>query len=143
MRHLVVLLAVVVIFAAGLVYLMRSDGPRAIVGGTSVKILLADTPQKRTQGLSGRESLAHDEGMLFVFPEEDVYSFWMKDMRFSIDILWLNSAGEVVHVVENASPESYPASFTPEKAATYVLELPAGFARLNNVVVGSVVTLPR
>ena len=141
MRHLVVPLAVAAIFVAVLSYIVLSEDPHVIVGDTSVKILLADTPQKRTQGLSGRESLAKDEGMLFVFPEEGIYGFWMKDMRFSIDILWLNSAGEVVHIVENASPESYPASFTPEKAAQYVLELPAGFVRAHGVTLGSLVEL--
>ncbi len=141
MRRLVVILAVVTTFVAVLVYFARSEAPRVIVGDTTVKILLADTPQERTQGLSGRENLAKDEGMLFVFPEEGIYGFWMKDMRFSIDILWLNSAGEVVYIVENASPESYPASFTPEKAAQYVLELPAGFVSSHNVTLGSFVEL--
>ncbi|MHB1086162.1 MAG: DUF192 domain-containing protein [Minisyncoccota bacterium] len=141
MRHIVVFLAVAAILAALLAFFPPSQDPRVIVGDTAVKILLADTPQKRTQGLSNRESLAEDEGMLFVFPEEGIYGFWMKDMRFSIDILWLNSAGEVVHIVEDASPESYPASFTPEKAAQYVLELPAGFVRAHGVTLGSLVEL--
>lgn len=141
MRHFVVILAVTAAFVLVLLYFVTPGDPRAIVGDTPVKILLADTPQERTQGLSGREDLAKDEGMLFVFPEEGIYGFWMKDMRFSIDILWLNSAGEVVHIVENASPESYPASFTPEKAAQYVLELPAGFARAHGVTLGSFIEL--
>ena len=143
MRHLVVILAFAAILAAVLVYVASSDDPRAIVGDTPVSILLADTPEKRTQGLSGRKSLGADQGMLFVFPEEGIYSFWMKDMRFSIDILWLSSSGEVVHIVESVTPESYPASFTPGKAALYVLELPAGFARVHGVTLGSIVMLPR
>lgn len=117
--------------------------PRVVVGGQSLPVELADTPEKRMRGLSGRESLPENRGMLFVFPEEGIYGFWMKDMRFSIDILWLSSSGEVVHIVESVTPESYPESFTPEKAALYVLELPAGFARIHGVSLGSIVTLPR
>lgn len=122
--------------------LMRDD-PVVSIGGKTIRVMLADTPDERTRGLSGREALANDEGMLFVFPEDGVYGFWMKDMRFSIDILWLSSLGEVVHIEKNVSPETYPASFQPLKPARYVLELPAGFAEAQSVATGSRVVLPR
>lgn len=119
----------------------KNIGPIVGIGGIDVRVILADTPEKRTQGLSGRSGLAENEGMLFVFPEEGIYGFWMKDMNFSIDIIWIDNAGTVVHVAESVPPDSYPTSFSPSKPAKYVLEVEAGFAKAHQVSPGSGVSL--
>jgi hypothetical protein len=98
------------------------------LGGTVVSAEVADTLALRAKGLSGRESLGREAGMLFVFDVDDRHGFWMKDMRFPIDIIWLNASGTVVHLVSRAQPESYPTIFTPSAPARYVLEVNAGFA---------------
>lgn len=113
--------------------------PIVRIGGRDVRVLLADTPAKRTQGLSGRSGLGENEGMLFIFPEEGMYGFWMKDMNFSIDIIWIDSDGKVVHIAKSASPDSYPTSFSPPKPARYVLEVRAGFAEQYGVGEGDAV----
>ena len=82
----------------------------------------------------------NDEGMLFVFPSDGKSSFWMKDMLFSIDMLWIDADGRVVFIVPDASPASYPKSCTPTTQSRYVLELPAGFAMQHTIEVGSKVT---
>lgn len=106
------------------------------IGGREVTVTVADTPDSRERGLSGRNGLAPDEGMLFVFPSDARYGFWMKDMRFPIDILWLSSRSEVIEIRQRVSPLSYPAVFTPRAPARYVLELPAGFVEAYNVKIG-------
>ncbi|MCE9541342.1 DUF192 domain-containing protein [Candidatus Kaiserbacteria bacterium] len=111
------------------------------IAGTSVRVAIADTPAKREQGLSGQAGLGENEGMLFIFPADGIFSFWMKDMLFSIDILWITADGKVVYMAQNAKPESYPASFMPDLAARYVLELPAGWAKAHNVSIGDQVAL--
>ena len=113
--------------------------PTILVKGQPIRISIADTEETRQQGLSGRAGLAEDEGMLFVFPEDGKYAFWMKDMVFSIDILWLSGDGAVVYMAENVSPDTYPQNFQPLVSARYVLELPAGYAKEYNVVVGDLV----
>jgi uncharacterized protein len=100
-------------------------------------VTVADTVAERTQGLSGRPRLADNEGMLFVFDEADRYGFWMKDMNFPIDIIWLSEEGFVVDVDEAASPESYPTVFKPDVPARFVLEVHAGFAREHSIRQGS------
>ena len=95
----------------------------------------------REKGLSDHEPLAADEGMLFIFPTEGTYSFWMKDMRFPIDVLWISREKKVVDMWQNATPESFPLAFTPKTVAMYVLELPADFATHNNVRIGDMVSL--
>lgn len=117
--------------------------PIVRIGGVEVSVTVASTPDARSQGLSGRSGLAQNEGMLFVFPEDGLYSFWMKDMRFSIDILWLSGDGTVVHIEENVDPGSYPATYTSTTPARYVLEVPAGFVKARNIAAGSRAELPR
>ena len=88
-----------------------------------------ETPELREMGLSGREGLGRNNGMLFVFDNETVNRcFWMKDMKFSIDMIWLDSDKKVVHIQENVSPDTYPESYCPDAPAQYVLEVEAGRA---------------
>lgn len=107
----------------------------------TIRVSVADTPAERESGLSGRASLVAGEGMLFVFPEDGRYAFWMKDMHFAIDILWISREGVIVDLEENVSPETYPATFTPRTEARYVVELPAGYAQEHGVRVGDIVRL--
>src|SRR3989344_1111426 len=104
--------------------------------GETIRVSVADTPSQREQGLSGRAGLAEDEGMLFVFPKDGNYAFWMKDMRFSIDILWISANGSVVYMAQNLSPDTYPENFNPKTLTRYVLELPAGHAKAHMVGIG-------
>ena len=108
------------------------------IGGSVIRATIADTFEAREKGLGDRDSLSEDEGMLFIFPREDRYGIWMKDMRFSIDILWLSADGTIVDMRENVSPSTYPTSFLPKLSAQFVLELPAGFATAHNIRIGDV-----
>jgi len=111
------------------------------VGDTPVSVEIANTDDKRRRGLSGREFLPDGMGMLFIHSEEGLYSYWMPDMRISLDILWINTEMRVVHIEEMVMPESYPASFTSEAPARYVLEVPGGFVAKHNIQAGDTVTL--
>ena len=108
-----------------------------------MKVELALTPEEQTQGFSGRSGLGENEGMLFVFDTPGKYGFWMKDMLFPIDMIWLappSSGGvnelQIVFIKKNATPESYPETFVPDQDARYVLEVPAGFSERNDLQVG-------
>ena len=109
------------------------------LSGQTIRISVADTEALREQGLSGRADLAGDEGMLFVFPKDGKYAFWMKDTHFPIDIMWLSAEGSIVYMPQNVSPGSFPRTFQPDVPARYVLELPAGYAKEYNVNVGDIV----
>lgn len=123
-------------------YATESARTRTIsVGNRIVHVTIADTDESREKGLGGRDGLTSDEGMLFVFPDDGQRLFWMKDMRFSIDILWLDSRGRVLFIAPAVSPESFPATFGPTVPSRYVLELPANFAKNNGISVGSAVDL--
>jgi uncharacterized membrane protein (UPF0127 family) len=105
--------------------------------GKKISVEVADTQQKQIQGLSDRTSLAQDSGMLFVFDKPDTWQMWMKDMHFSLDMLWLDQNMKVIYVKEHATPESYPEAYGPRIPATYVLEVKDGFVKENNITEGS------
>lgn len=107
------------------------------IHGIPLRIAVADTPASRERGLSGYGEIGVDEGMLFVFETDAAHSFWMKDMLFPIDIMWLDADGKVVHIERNVSPDTYPASFMPDSAARYVLETQAGFSQKYDIQIGS------
>ncbi len=98
------------------------------IGGQKIKVELAVTKAERVQGLSGRKSLDEGTGLLFIFEESGLYPFWMKDMNFPIDIIWLSEDQKIVFIKSNAKPSDFPKTYNPEQDAKYVLEVPAGFS---------------
>lgn len=106
------------------------------IGGTVVGAEVAKSPAAHRQGLSGRESLAQNAGMLFVFDESATHAFWMKDMSFALDIIWLDKNRTIVDIAEYIRPETYPQKFTPDHPARYALEVNAGFVDTHGVSVG-------
>jgi len=127
--------------------------PRSLgeVGEDSIfNVELALSPEERWQGLSGHKPLKDKEGMLFVFEKPDTYGFWMKDMLFPLDILWITptplplNKGEdqgggplsIIHIERDVKPETYPKAFAPSEPALYVLEINAGLSEKNNFKIG-------
>ena len=101
-----------------------------VIGDRHFHVMLAQTFTEQEQGLSGKAALREDEGMLFLFDDTKVKKFWMKDMLFPIDIIWISPDWTINWWADNAMPESYPKIFaSPEDQKTqYVLELPSGTA---------------
>jgi len=98
-------------------------------------LLVADTDAERTQGLSGRDDLSKNMAMLFVFPEPSEQCMWMKDMKFSLDMVWLDSSKKIVKIAEAVAPETYPKAFCADNTK-YVLEFNSGVAQENNLKIG-------
>ena len=113
------------------------SGSHLIMGGHVFAVERVSTPAALEKGLSGRTSLPGDSAMLFVFDHPSKQCFWMKDMNFSLDIIWLDQDKKVVYIVPDLSPETYPKTFCPDKDATYVVEVNAGLAHKYGVDIGS------
>lgn len=106
---------------------------------------VANTAASRAQGLSGRAPLAEKEGMFFIFDTASTYDFWMKDMQFAIDIIWINGA-TVVDVTRDARPEpGVPfwslQRYHPSKPADRVLEVLSGTADRYGIQAGDEVVV--
>jgi uncharacterized protein len=106
-------------------------------GSKTYRVRMVRTQAAQTKGLSGEVALPHDEGMLFAYGDSAIRCFWMKDMRFPIDIIWADAQRRVVHIETSVTPESYPRTFCPDMLAQYVLELRAGEANHANITTGS------
>jgi uncharacterized protein len=107
------------------------------VGINKISAEVAQTNSQKDKGLGGRTCIAADQGMLFVFDKPGIYPFWMKDMKFPIDMVWIDSNHTVVTIKSNVSPSTYPQNFKNSEPAQYVLELKAGQAKaldINNGV---------
>jgi len=99
-----------------------------VSGTTQIAVSIADTTTEREQGLSGTAELPTGAGKLFVFEQPGTYGFWMKDMNYSIDIIWLDEYINIISITEYVSPETYPEVFYPNSPIVYALEVPAGFS---------------
>jgi uncharacterized membrane protein (UPF0127 family) len=119
----------------------RSHLETVQIGKTQIEIETANTESSRQRGLSGRKELPQNQGLLFVFPHEANHSFWMKDMNFALDFIWLRQ-GKIVELTENVPPPSQmnnqPAIITPKEPVDQVLEVNAGFIKLHNITIGQI-----
>jgi uncharacterized membrane protein (UPF0127 family) len=134
-------IGLVLVLVSLIFYIPHERGPSVTVGDVRYSVLLADTLALQIKGLSGHPGLDENEGMLFVFEDSIERSFWMKDMNFSIDIIWIDENFKVVGFVERATPESYPQSFSSLVPVQYVLEVNAGDVAKKGIEVGDIVTL--
>jgi uncharacterized membrane protein (UPF0127 family) len=114
-------------------------GPRVIFpDGFVVRVEIAADDESRTQGLMFRDHLEPGTGMLFLFPEDGDYPFWMKNTRIPLDMVWIDSKRKVAHVTFNVPPcvinecPNYP----PNATSRYVLEVAGGVALQHHVKAG-------
>ena len=104
-----------------------------------LEVQIADDESKRIRGLMFQDPLPYDQGMIFVFDEPGVYSLWMLNMQFSLDMIWFDEQGNVVHIEQNIPPCETPTeimacqSIVPSGEAKYILEVTAGFVEQFNV----------
>jgi uncharacterized protein len=105
-------------------------------GPLTIPVSISDTPVLRKQGLSGRTTLPPNAGMLFMFDGPGTYSFWMKDMQFPLDIIWLSSDFRIVGIAEHISPATYPHTFQSPPHTQYVLEVNTGYAQAHSLFIG-------
>lgn len=129
-RHLLLLLSLLAIVS--LVHAHDASKRQLQVGGSAIAVEIADGPQERARGLMFREGLGDGEGMLFVFERDGFHPFWMKNMHFPLDIVWLDSDGRVVYLETNVPPCLGPPCplYVPMAPARYVLEVSANSARV-------------
>lgn len=130
------------IFRISLRYKNSGNLKEIHVGDNSFLVEVADNALSQMRGLSGRDSLADGQGMLFVFNGKSMPVFWMKDMNFSIDIIWI-SEGRVVAVSENLPPDGHRGNlptYSPPSSIDTVLEVTAGVVLKDRIGVGDLVT---
>ncbi|MDP3764034.1 MAG: DUF192 domain-containing protein [bacterium] len=122
---------------------IKQSVPYVQINDTKISVEIVETPAEVQKGLSGRTSLDASNGMLFIFSKADYYNFWMPDMYFPIDIIWINN-NQIVDISHNVSNKFDPANpkfYLPIKKANYILEVNAGFSKKNNIKIGNTIFL--
>ncbi len=106
------------------------------VNKKGINAILADTSLKRMIGLMYREKLEQNTCMLFAFPDQAKHGIWMLNMRFPIDVIWLDDKKRIVHIEKNLVPcksAFYCKTYSPKRNSSYVIELPSGFISKNRI----------
>ncbi len=108
----------------------------------SIDIEIADNNREKMQGMMYRSKMDYDKGMLFIFDFEEEQSFWMKNTKLSLDIMYVNSANEIVSIYKHTQP--YSETPIPSlKPAIYVVETAAGFVDEFGIEVGNKIDFKR
>ena len=143
----VFLIAVLVIFLVIFDAVFHNKNTQAqmevVLGGKTFLMEMATTPAEWEKGLSGHAPLADNTGMLFIFDKPDNYGFWMKDMLFPLDIVWIGEDFRVVHIEKSLSPETYPTVYYPDTLSKFVLEISAGESDKINIKVGDLIEISK
>lgn len=122
----------------------QGEEPHVIINNQKIYVEIADSSEDKKQGLSDRESLAEDRGMLFIYPEPGNYSFWMKEMKFNLDFVFINDQ-KVVDLKENIpfpKEGEEPQAVRAEAEFDKVLEINQGMIEKLGIEVGDEVAIP-
>lgn len=104
-----------------------------------LEVQIADTEPRRVRGLMFQDQLPYEQGMIFVFDKAGIYSLWMLNMQFPLDMIWFDKDGNIIHIEKNIPPcktalETMTCqSITPDGEALYILEVTSGFVDKFNI----------
>jgi uncharacterized membrane protein (UPF0127 family) len=130
-----IIVAVALIFAT--LYVIFYHGKTELkTPNTTYNLEVVTSEAQLEKGLGDRNALGTDDGMLFIFNKPAVECIWMKDMRFPLDIVWLSTSKQVLHIESNVSQNTYPKTYCPDVNAQYVIELNAGQAKRAGINLG-------
>lgn len=154
MRNIIIIVILVIVLGAAFYFTRQyiQNNPGGLFGGNNsvtindqrIDLITADTQEEREKGLSGKDSLGENEGMLFQFDRPGYYGFWMQDMKFPIDIIFLKD-NKIVTIYENVpapTDNESLAIYKPEEPADTVLELNANKAKELGLQKGNTLDLP-
>jgi len=137
------LTALALVLAYVFLVIRSSDSQSSVcIRGACVKTEVADDDYSRSVGLMFRKSMEETQGMIFVFDSDEYHSFWMKNTIIPLDMLWINSSNQVVHIEHAVPCRMDPCRlYTPGRKARYVLEVNGGYTMRHGLMAGDDVTI--
>lgn len=140
MKKILFAFAILLILALGIVFVQNyiktksfsllKKNTTATIGNHTFTLSIARSQKEKETGLSETKLLSEDQGMIFIFDKSDYYSFWMKNMKFPIDIIYINNDA-IVTIIKNAQtvkPQDNPTVYSSTQPADKVLEIQAGLS---------------
>ncbi len=148
LSKIIIIFVVILLVFGGVLFYQFSQASiptsKATFGERTFLISVARTPEEMQKGLSGRNSLPKDQGMIFVFEQPGDPAFWMKDMKFPLDMVFINN-DKIVSIAKNAKPaeanDENPPLYTAGQQVDKVLEINGGLADEYKLKVGDTVKL--
>ncbi|MFH1657459.1 MAG: DUF192 domain-containing protein [bacterium] len=139
MKKFILIFLILVAVFVGVKKFWPATGNQVCFETNCFEVELAETSEELSRGLMFREELAENKGMLFVFPEERMAPFWMKNTLIPLDIIWINQNREIVFINKDSQPcpPEWCVPINPGVAAKYVLEVNAGIAEKIGLLVGA------
>lgn len=133
----VIVSGIVVILVLVWYYVQHPLAPKLLMGGEEFIVELAISSEEKQKGLGGRQGIAAQQGMLFVYDHPEQYAFWMKGMQFPLDIIWINGT-EIVDIAQDVPVAAHGVlpTYVPQKPADKVLEVNAGTTKRLGVRAG-------
>ncbi len=125
MKKKIISVIILLIIITSIVFLFNHD-KKIFTPNKNFYVSVTQNEEQRNLGLSNTKSLDIDTVKLFIFDKPDYYGFWMKDMLYPIDIVFLDSEMQVISYIDDVDPTSYPKTFYPESPALYVMEMNSG-----------------
>lgn len=145
MKRKIIYLAIIILTVSSIFYIQskknienicsKYEQKEILINNTKINVEISDNDCKRELGLSKRQYMEKD-GMFFVFENSGNYNFWMKDMNFPIDILWIDQDYKIIGIKKSIATSTYPETFGSEYYSRYILELSSGFSDKNNIKIG-------
>ncbi|MDR3559740.1 MAG: DUF192 domain-containing protein [Candidatus Pacebacteria bacterium] len=138
-NKMITFFVVLLALSLGLFFIAGNNAATVVINGQKFSASLATTPAERQKGLGDRDSLCRNCAMLFKFEKKGDYMFWMKDMRFDLDIIWI-ADGKIVYIAKDISHEALN-TIDPKTPADNVLEINAGLAERYGFKIGDAISI--
>ena len=122
MKKYIIFTIILSVILLGYVFLFKNE-KKIYTPNKIYKVSIAQTKEELELGLSNTKNLKKDTVKLFIFNKPDYYGFWMKDMLYPIDIVFLDEQMNVISYYDNVTPKTYPNTFYPDRPALYVMEM--------------------
>lgn len=135
----------IVLFGTALYYYFNPLTPKLQIRNQTFTLEYAVTDREKQQGLSGRDPLPDNHGMIFVYRDKQQYPFWMIDMKFALDFIWIDDT-KIVDITENVPaplPGQQPETVSPKQPVNRILEVNAGTVERLGIQIGDTVTYLR
>lgn len=137
---IILAIVLIILLIVGIYFVLKKERSEVWFKNQNLKVEVevAETLWEQARGLMGRQSLAEDEGMLFVFSDEAPRSFWMKNTYIPLDLIFISQEKKIVEIKRNFEPcqESNCPVYRSQASAKYVLEVNGGFCEKHQIEVG-------
>jgi len=139
MKKTIWIVIAAIVILVFLIIVLKEETIKIGFENVEIEAEVADTPEERAVGLMNRTFLEGDEGMLFVFPDEQERNFWMKNTFISLDMIFLDKNKKITAIIENATPCHASPCPLYSSEGMYVIEVNAGFVEKNGISAGDTV----